>query len=170
MGQFVLGTPTGLISRIDNPITLANSTTETTLLSTMIAGSAMTLKNRLKFNLWCALSTQALVPGTLTIRVKYGSLVLTLGGGALALLGSAASAPFTMSGRLSNKGTTNSQFCYGELRQASGGLSLLSPINQARSTSAIDSTTDQAFSITAQFSVASAQNILVVDDIEVELS
>ena len=165
-----LSTPNGIIWRIDSTISLSNTTTETVFVSPTIVGGAMTMFNELRYSFYFSLSTKAVVPGTVTIRLKYGTSTLTLGGGALALIGGVSNSPFVINGTISNKGTTSSQFFEGSLTQPSGGLTLAQPINQSFTEPAIDTTADQTFSLTAQFSVADAGNILVLKRAKLELS
>ncbi|MFO0949555.1 MAG: hypothetical protein U0835_00090 [Isosphaeraceae bacterium] len=49
-------------------------------------------------------------------------------------------------------------------------LTLGTPNAQGILTPAIDSTADQAFAVTAQFSLASATNVLAVQDVDLEIS
>lgn len=170
MSLVKLATPDGVILRPDSAVVVTNTNLETTILTYTVTGGSMNMSNRLKGTLYFGLSTIAVLPGTLTIRIKYGSSVLTLGGGALALIGGAASAPFVVNFRLSNKDTAGSQFLYGQILQGSGGLTLSSPINQAFSLPAIDSTVDQTFIVTAQFQTANVGNTLTLQDAEAELS
>lgn len=170
MSTFKLATPTGLLLRSDAANPVSNSNAEITLLSLTIPGAAMSMSNKLKFALWCSLTTTALLPGNVTIKVKYGTAVLTLGGGAIALTGSISSQPLLIGGRMSNKSATNSQYLYGEIRQSSNALVLGNVINQSKMYPAIDSTQDQVFSVTAQFQTADINNILVMEDCELDLS
>lgn len=169
MGLLTVATQTGFILRIDDSVSFTG-TTEIPVLSYIVQGKALTMTNEMRFNFYFSLSTAALLPGTLTIRIKYGSLVLTLGTGALALTGGAANAPFRVSGTLSNKTTTSAQFLEGEIAQQTGGLSLGSAINQAFVRGTVDSTVNQTWAITAQFSNAIASNVLVLERAKAELS
>lgn len=170
MAIFKLGTPTGVILRINDAVTLTNSAAEFTLISYMVVGGTMSMTNEVSLAMDFALTTRALLPGNLTIRLKYGSSVLTLGGGALTLLGGATNTPFRLSGILSNKSTTSAQFLRGEIRQGSGGLSLGQPVSLAFIEPTVDSTQDQLFSVTAQFSAADASNTLILKQAKAELS
>lgn len=170
MTQFLLATPNGLVFRNNSAVVVTNTTAETPLVAGTLSPGMLSMNNRIKFTLICTLSTANLTPGTLTIRVKYGSGVLTLGGGALALLGGAKESAFKLAGRVANKATASAQVAYSEILQASGGLTLSQPVNQQVATFAVDSTTAQAVAITAQFSAASASNILTVQDFEMEIS
>lgn len=166
----LLGTPTGVEIKDDDTLTLVNSSAEFTFLTYTMPGGTMNMANELEFNLDFALSTRALLPGSLTIRVKYGTSTLTLGGGALALLGGASNTPFQLSGVLANRSTPAAQFLRGEIRQGTGGLSLGQPVSIAYTSPAVDSTADQTFIITGQFSTADAANSLVLMNAKAELS
>ncbi|WP_435018504.1 hypothetical protein TA3x_000478 [Tundrisphaera sp. TA3] len=170
MTQFLLATPNGIVFRNNDAVRVSNTALETTLLAGQLSAGMLSMNNRVKFTLICSLSTAALLPGTLTIRVKYGSGVLTLGGGALALLGGATNTPFKVTGRIANKANAASQIAYGEITQASGGLTLSQPVSQQVANFSVDSTLTQNVAITAQFSLASASNILTVQDFEMEIS
>lgn len=170
MTQFLMATPNGLVYRNNNTVQVAGNSNETALVSGTLKPGMLSMNNRVKYTLICTLSTATLTPGTLTIRCKFGLGVLTLGGGALTLIGGASNTPFRLNGRVSNKGATNAQVAYGEILQASGGLSLVQPVSQAVATMAVDSTAAQALAITAQFSTANANNILTVQDFEMEIS
>lgn len=158
MAVLKLGSPDGVVLRLDDSVSFVNTAAENTLISYVVNSNVMSMANELQFNLYLTLTTRALLPGNLTIRVKYGSAILTLGGGSVALLGGATETPFKISGTLSNKGTLNAQFIESELRQGSGGLTLGQPINMAFIETNQNSTVDNTFAVTAQFSAADAAN------------
>ncbi|MFO0906765.1 MAG: hypothetical protein U0800_27670 [Isosphaeraceae bacterium] len=170
MPNFQLVTPSGLLVGSHAAGGMSNSSAETSLISQTVPGGLMNLYNRLRFTIICSISTQLLTPGSLTIRVKYGSAVLTLPSGAITLLANQANQPFNISGRVRNKGATNAQILFAEIRQGGSALTLGTPNAQGILTPAIDSTADQAFAVTAQFSLASATNVLAVQDVDLEIS
>lgn len=170
MTQFIMTTPNGSLYRNDNTVAVSNTTTETTLYGATLAAGALSPYNRIKFTLLGTLSTAAVLPGTLTFRMKYASGTVAVGGGAITLIGGASNTAFRISGRIANKGGTASQLAYLEISQGSGGLSLGSPINQQIATLSVDSTASQTWAITAQFGTASASNAVTMQDFEMEMS
>ena len=170
MANFQLLTPSGLFVGSHAMGGMTNSAAETSLLAQTVPGGLMNLYNRLRFTIICSISTALLTPGMLTIRVRYGSALLMLPSGAITLLASQSNQPFIITGRVRNKGMTNSQVMYAEIRQGGSALSLGTPNAEGILTPAIDSTIDQGFAVTAQFSLASAANILTVQDIDLEIN
>jgi len=166
----LLVSPNGLISRSDAYINNGNNTSEYTLYSQTIEGGVMSMANAMRFAFYLNFSTLGVLPGNLTLRVKYGSAVLTLGGGALALIGGRTAAPVRVSGVLVNRGTTNAQFFTGEMRQDTSGLTLIQPVTIASVKPAIDSSIDQTFALTAQFSVGNVANTITLDFADVTIS
>lgn len=170
MTQYTFTTPNGVAFRNDNIVTIANTAAETALVTGTIKGGILSLTSRMKSTLYLAVASRALLPGTITFRVKYGTNTLVLGGGALALIASVSAGPVELFCRLANHTTFNNQVLYGKVTQGSGALTLSSPINIASLVGTIDSTVDQTFSITAQFSASDAANTISMLDFEMEIS
>lgn len=143
--------------------TISNSVAETTILSVTIPGKDLDLYKLIRYEMYCNL-TSIVVPPTVTIKVKYGSGVLTAVS-ALTININQNSQPFIIEGVIVNRNLTNSQYAYSKVSQhaTQGPLALTSPIYDARTTFAIDSTTDQTFAITTQFGGLIATTSLVID-------
>ena len=161
--NITFGTPSGVAVSTDSYTTFANTSAEVTLFSQVIPGGQLSLLNQMKFAFYLNLSTMAVLPGTITFRIKYNGSVLTLGGGALTLVSAKTNSPVRLSGILTNIGSFSSQYFNAELRQDGNTLSLISPIATAMAKPTVDSTIDQTFSLTVQFSTANAANTVTLD-------
>lgn len=164
------GTTRGGLWKDSGVSNLTNSTAETTIFSANVAGGIMNLANKVTFLIGGGLSTAVLTPGSLTFRVKYGTSTTIVTSGGIILIGSSSDAPYRLSGFLTNKSTTSSQYMQTQLTATSGGLTLTNGVNLGHARPAMDSTLDQTLAITAQFSVASTSNILTVDYLEVTIN
>jgi hypothetical protein len=164
------GTSRGGIWRDVAISNLTSSAAETTLFSTVIPGGALNLANKLIFQIAGRLSTPLLTPGTLTIRVKYGTSVAIVSTAPLALVGNASNVPYKINGYMVNTGSTSTQYMQSQLTCAAGGIAVGASVNLADAFPAMDSTIDQTFAVTAQFSVSSANNILTTPYFEVSVN
>lgn len=153
----------GRVISLAPAITLSNTTTETDLISTVIPANSLSNYKRIKFKIYCSL-TSALVTPNLTVRIKFGSNSVTVING-LGVNISQTSKPFTIEGIIVNRGNTMSQYVYGEIKQNAsiGPLALTSPTYNANGIIATNTETDQTFSVTGQFSSTSATSSLTID-------
>lgn len=145
-------------------ITLTNSTAETTLFSDVIEANSLVPGKYYPFRIDLALTTPLINLSNLTIRVKYGSGTVAVINGAGLTIGMTSAVPVTVSGYLVSRGM-NSQFLPIVVSQGMGTAITLNNTNSiARGTMAVDASSDQNFSITAQFSgVGATASILSVD-------
>lgn len=146
--------------------TLSSSTVETTLFTQTIVAGSMGIAKELNFRIICTLTT-VLAPPTLTIKMKFGASTLTVMSG-LTLSTSLTSSPFIIEGVIANVGSSTAQIVYAKLTQASSTILLAQPMAYADWT--IDTTTDQTFSVTAQFGSSSATTVLTYKHANVDLT
>lgn len=151
-------------------VMLSNVTTETTLFSQTIPAGKMGAVKRQKFKAFCTLTTPLLSLPSLTIKIRFGSSIMTVTSG-LGLGASLTSEPFMITGEIINK-SVNSQVVWARIEQGAATIPLLLGISSsfkgAKWTE--DTTTDKTFSITGQFSLLSATTSLSVEHCDIELS
>lgn len=170
MAMRKLATSDGVVLKLDEPVVLSNKSSEENMLMYPVLGGTLSMINEVRFTFYFTLSTRVLLPGNLTIRLYYGSSVIVLGGGALALLGNLTPKPFALRGSLCNKSDASHQFFEAELSQYSGSLTLAQPVLQQFLKPTENSLNDLNFRLTAQFSVADAQNVLTLERARAEMS
>lgn len=133
---------------------LTNTTTETTMYSQAIKAGSMGTNKEMNFKFICLLTTGLAAP-TLTIKVKLGTSVLTVGA-AMALALSMTAVPFIVEGSIINEDSAASQLSWCKITQHSNTLALLISGSNAlvATTWTEDTTVDKTFVITAQFGSA----------------
>lgn len=148
---------------------LTNSTAETSIFSQVIKGGVMGANKELSFSILCNLTT-GLVPPNITIKVKLGSGSLTIAS-ALAIAISITSKPFIIEGKIVNK-DSGSQLVYAKVTQYSNAIPIISSNGVALDSAdwTIDTTQDQTFSVTAQFSALSSSSTLTFRNATIELT
>jgi hypothetical protein len=149
------------IDRAAPNTSVSNTTTETTVYTKSVPGNLLGTLNRARLQLFAQLSSVGLLPGTLTVRIYYGSAVIAILN-AMTIASGLASAPVRIEGEVSGLGATNSQLLSGKYEDGSeSGL--------ARGTGAIDSTAAQTLKVTVQFGTANAANVFVSDHCVLEI-
>lgn len=144
--------PTGATRTMIPGITLINnSTTETALLTVPDTVKANTLVGKpYKFMLLCKITTPAVSIPTLTIRIKFGSQVLTLFNG-ISLLGSQTTQPFVVEGYIFPI-TNSTQLVWARINQTPGTALTLNSTNTSLTSDWTAALTSQnLFNITAQW-------------------
>lgn len=144
-------------------ITLTNLTTETVIMSDTVKANTMSTYKEVAFRVDCAV-TSLLVTPNVTVRIRFGSNVITLVSNAGITI-SQTNSPFVIEGTITNKGATNSQLVSAQITQNNStlGLSLSSPINIVRGTMSVNTTVDNLLSVTVQFGSAVTGTSIVVD-------
>jgi len=151
-------------------VTVSNTTTETSLLGsgrgkTTLPAQYLRVARRLRLQAWGTLSTAA-SPGTLTIRFKFGTVVV------------AATSAFTPTAGLANagwslnvdvicrsNGSTGTVMAQGRF-DWEGTLNQLNVASMVNTTTAtINSSTSYALDVTAQWGTASVSNNLTVTNL-----
>lgn len=154
------------IATIVTPVTVSNTTTETNLLSVSILANTMSTDNGVVVRLNIPDHDQ--LSGTMTIRAKYGSTIVST----LVTIGAALT---NMKGyiefRLYANGATNAQkgfancFLVTDAGVTFGNVKVFAD----EGTAAEDSTNDLDLIISVQFSVANAGNSITMDTGDVQL-
>lgn len=120
----------------------------------------------LNFRIICSLTT-VLVPPTLTVKMKFGTSVLTIMSG-LSLSTGLTASPFIIEGMIANANANNVQIVYAKLTQANSTILVAQPMAYADWT--VDTTVDQAFALTFQFGVTSTTTVLTYKHANVDLT
>lgn len=156
-------TASGYSFSLSPALTLTNTAVETTILNIPIKANTLANYKNVALSMYCHLSSGLVAPN-ITIRIKYGTGVVTVLSG-LSVNISQTNRPFTLEGIIANMGATGTQYCYGLAKQSvlTGPLPLSSPNYDAYNIFSVDSTTDQNLTVTAQFSAAIPGTTLVVD-------
>lgn len=156
--------------------TLTNSTTETTLLGSGV-GSATIKANRvaagttLRLSLDGVVSSAAVTPGTLRIKVKFGSTVI-LDTTAQTITSSLTNMLWKVDGEITFRTAGASGTCIGQSgfesqTGALGAFAVWAMTNTATTT--IDTTADIVIDITAQWSSATSSNSITCTNCTLEL-
>lgn len=142
--------------------TLTNSSSETTLFSQNIVAGRMGTNKELVFGL---------LPPSITVKIKFGSATLTVLNGQSLATSLASAKPFIIEGMVCNN-SVSTQFIYAKISQASNTLPLLLSASSGMDSAdwTIDTSSDQTFSITAQFATANNAATLTFKHASVELS
>jgi len=150
--------------------TVTNTTAETNLFTQVIPAGKMGAVKELSFELLCMLTTPLLSLPTLTLRLKYGASVLTVSSGT-ALAVSQTNEPFILKGKIVNK-SVNSQVVYARIEQSTASAPLVLGVSSSFKAAkwAIDTSADQTFSLTSQFSLLSGTTSISVENVTIELS
>lgn len=141
--------------------TLTNSATETTLFSKTVPGGLMGTSRGMHLAFLAQLSS-TLVNPSLTIKIKYGTAVITAVS-AVSVNASLTSVPFYIECDIMNANATGSQQVISRVFQntVSAPLSLGAGVYLASSTWTTDSTVDQTLAVTATFNSALTGTTLV---------
>lgn len=147
-------------------VSVSNTTTETAIFTHTIQGGLMGTTKELSFRLICTL-TSVLVPPNITVKIKFGGATLTSMSG-ISISAGLTATPFIIEGLIANAGTANAQIIYSKFIQANTSLINAQPMAYADGT--IDTTINQVFQITVQFSGLSTTTILTYKHANVDLS
>ncbi len=141
--------------------TLTNSATETTLVSKVIPGGLLGASRKLTGRAVFTLSS-TLVNPAITIKIKYGAMVLTAVG-SLSINLSLTAQPFYIDFEINNLNSTNAQLAIARVYQSSisSPLGTTSPFIMVMQQGTTDSTADQTFSVTATFNSALTGTTLI---------
>lgn len=152
------------LSLIDTPdVTVNNSTSEITVFSTVIPAKRMSTNKAMNFKLICNITTALSLVPNLTIRIKFGSSTLNVMNASVLSVG-LSNVPITITGMVVNKDSSSAQFIYGETQQNNVA---------ARNASAdwtVDTSTNQTFSVTAQFGGLSLGTSITSKFAQIELT
>jgi len=134
--------------------TISNvNTNEVNIFSGVMPAGRMSGNVELSFEAVCHITTPVISLPNLTLRLRFGSALLTIASGAT-LGANINDKPFIVKGRIMNL-TDNSQFVIIELLTNSG-VAILSALSSAVIVSdaswTVDTSAEQAISLTAQFS------------------
>lgn len=144
---------------IRNTSAIAQSAAEVPVLGCVVPASYLGTFTSIGFRLTFQISTTAVVGPTLTIKIKFGSAVLTVVSSGLAA--GLVNKTFRVEGSISNQSATNTQTVWGQMLQPSSGIFGVLTSNVLESSASdwsIDTTTDQTAQVTVQFGTASASN------------
>ncbi len=149
-------------------VTLANSTTETTLVGT--GEGALTIqKNSLAVGKTFKISGKGFYSNTgtpsLTIKVKAGSTVL-LTSGAITTTTGASNRGFSFEGVLTVYSLGSSGTLHGQGQVVEVGSATTAMVNTSAVT--VDTTANQALNVTAQWGAASASNTITLTNLVLE--
>lgn len=174
-GTGALSTPAGASTTAGGPIyvatadaTVANTASETSLVSNMGTGSktfvanSLAQGNNVNARVRGRLSTKAISPGTLTIKAKLGSVVVW-SSGAIQVAGSLLNDPFDIFGDIAVRTAGASGTVFAQLQvQYFDGTTFVTygATNANTTTSTIDTTTTETLDFTATWSVADSGNTI----------
>jgi hypothetical protein len=138
-------------------VDVTNTTTETSLWSKVITGGDMGANGTLRLNLYVDVLHNNAAGDTVTLRVKFGGstqITQSFTWASTSATRFILHLPFL----IANKGATNSQLIVAEQLPSYGSGSDYRGTSEAYTTASVDTTADQTFQITAQWSAASANN------------
>jgi hypothetical protein len=147
-----------------NNVVVSNTTTETSILSGSGAGSLTILPaewsvgKTFSVTLYGTVSTDGSNPGTTTFRGKLGSTNICATSGIFQGSGvTDRHCKITITFTCRSTGASGTVFAQGQYTDQNGGINVL---NLSNSTATIDTTTNQIFDLTLQWSQAAANNTL----------
>lgn len=174
-GSQLTNLPGNKLNVTTTDVTIANTTTETNILSYSVAGGVLSTNNaiRVTMHINSLVAGQATGTDTFTFRFKYGGTTLTS-----QVITPVSGVTGTYIGKvefiIAGAGTTSSQngshvvsLTSGSMI-ANGNLGRYYYSDSAQGTSAIDSTTSQTLLVTGQYGSANASNIANISMIIVE--
>lgn len=153
--------PQIVLDRSTSTVDVANTVTETDLYSFTVSANTLATAKALRLSLLGDFLHNNVAGDTVTVRLKFGGTVLaTLPTYSAEGTTSASRGTFAVHAAIANLGATNSQKAdFAMDTQRGGGGSLTSRTYAASDTlGTIDTTANQTIVVTAQWSVASANN------------
>jgi len=152
---------------------VTNTTTETNIFSTIIPAGKMGIAKVINFQLIVHITTPALTIPTISLKLKFGTGVLTIANVAI-LSASVTDKPMLISGKIANLGVTNSQYVMVEFTNSNGVSAILAGLANsfivADTSFTIDTTVDQTLAVSAQFGALSSTTSIVPKLIELVLT
>lgn len=161
-----------------NTVTVANTTTETTIVGASPSAGTLTLPAGIlkvgtvvRFKARGYYSSLGLAAGTLTLRIKFGSTTF-LASSAVSLLLGSSNDLWELEGNL-NLYTTGASGTFRSLgkfdlwKDSTGGYSTNPIVNT--SVQSVDTTVSNTINITAQWSVANASNTITCTNVCIEI-
>lgn len=147
------------VSLVTSNVTVADTTTETDLISVTIAGGILGTANGVRARLMISAAGVTGTP-TLTLRLKYGATTLAT----ITLSTLISLKPAYIDVLLLATGATNSQEALFSINQFYSSITNVNQLNSQAEvgTSSEDSTTDKTLKVTAQWGTASASNTLTL--------
>lgn len=144
-----------------SPVTVANTTTETTIYSVAMAADYLTVGKQINTTLHGVFSSVAAAAGVLTIRVKYaGATVVTVASVAGINTASPMKLDLTTICRAIGSGTTGKLKTFGEFSE---GATAVSHSRVMGALTNIDTTASNTITITAQWASATASNTVTFE-------
>jgi hypothetical protein len=164
-GQIRSLTATGMSLALTSSASITNSTSDLTLVQDSVKANTMSTYKKVTFNIKLAVTTGLLAPGV-NVKVSFGGTSVTLLSSSPLSI-SLSSQPITITGYIKNKGATNSQILWLEVRQ---GPTLVLGIggNSGLYTSTLtkDTTVSNLLSVTANFTSAQSGSTMSIVDSE----
>ena len=170
--------PTGVVRSIFTSTTTAiisNSSSETSLIGSgvgtlTLAANALAEGRTIRIRVWGVLSSLGVLPGNLTLKVKFGSTVIA-STGAVALTTGLSSAIFVIECDITCRSTggSGSVMAQGKALVTTALADISEPMSNGTSTVTIDTTASNVVGVTAQFSTANAANSISGTNCTIEI-
>lgn len=172
MGTKKLEGNRGYIINESGAAAISNTVSEMSLFSTTIPAYKMGDSKILKFELTCAITTPTLSIPTLTLKLRFGTFTMNITT-TVTINASLTEKPILIEGKIMNI-TSSSQYIVVKVFNNSSGVNILSGLGSGLtvvdSTSAIDTNSDQVFSITSQFGGLSGTTSITPKIVEINLT